>query len=100
MIIPTRPGGSHCSICRAISPSGSRPRYGPRRAPSVINQGAVFGGLVPPVLVYFATSYNFGFAISMLVSTVIAAASVVISLLLSPETETKGKVLVPDLVVV
>jgi hypothetical protein len=55
---------------------------------------------VPPVLVYFATSYNFGFAISMLVSTVIAAASVVISLLLSPETETKGKVLVPDLVVV
>jgi hypothetical protein len=36
----------------------------------------------------------------MLVSTVIAAASVVISLLLSPETETKGKVLVPDLVVV
>jgi len=47
--------------------------------------------------VYFATTYNLGFAIPMLVSTIIAAASVVISLLLSPET--KGKVLVPDLVV-
>jgi len=61
------------------------------------HQGAIFGGLVPRVLVYFATTYNLGFAIPMLVSTVIAAASVVISLLLSPET--KGKVLVSDLVV-
>jgi SHS family lactate transporter-like MFS transporter len=61
------------------------------------HQGAIFGGLVPPVLVYFATTYNLGFAIPMLVSTIIAATSVVISLLLSPET--KGKVLVPDLVV-
>ena len=61
------------------------------------HQGAIFGGLVPPALVYFATTYNLGFAIPMLVSTVIAAVSVVISLLLSPET--KGKVLVPDLVV-
>jgi SHS family lactate transporter-like MFS transporter len=61
------------------------------------HQGAIFGGLVPPVLVYFATTYNLGFAIPMLVSTVIAAASVVISLLLSPET--KGKVLVADLAV-
>src|SRR5262252_1695180 len=61
------------------------------------HQGAIFGGLVPPALVYFATSYNLGFAIPMLVSTIIAAASVVISLLLSPET--KGKVLVSDLVV-
>src|SRR6516165_8982291 len=61
------------------------------------HQGAIFGGLVPPVLVYSAPTYNLGFAIPMLVSTIIAAASVVISLLLSPET--KGKVLVPDLVV-
>jgi SHS family lactate transporter-like MFS transporter len=59
------------------------------------HQGAIWGGLVPPVLVYFATTYNLGLAIPMLVSTVIAAASVVISLLLSPET--KGKVLVADL---
>jgi SHS family lactate transporter-like MFS transporter len=49
------------------------------------------------VLVYFATTYNLGFAIPMLVSTVITVASVIISLLLSPET--KGRVLVSDLVV-
>ena len=29
------------------------------------HQGAIFGGLVPPVLVYFATTYNLGFAIPM-----------------------------------
>ena len=52
---------------------------------------------MPPVLVYFATTYNLGFAIPMLVSTVITVASVIISLLLSPET--KGRVLVSDLVV-
>lgn len=61
------------------------------------HQGAIFGGLVPPVLVYFATTYNLGFAIPMLISTVVSAASVVIALLLSPET--RGKVLVADLVV-
>ena len=55
------------------------------------HQGAIFGGLVPPVLVYFATTYNLGFAIPMLVSTIIAAASVVISLLLSPETKGKAR---------
>ena len=52
---------------------------------------------MPPVLVYFATTYTLGFAIPMLVSTVITVASVIISLLLSPET--KGRVLVSDLVV-
>jgi SHS family lactate transporter-like MFS transporter len=52
---------------------------------------------VPPVLVYFATPYDLGFAIPMLVSTVIAAVSVAISPLLSPET--KDKVLISDLVV-
>ena len=29
--------------------------------------GAIFGGFVPPVLVYFATTYNLGFAIPTLV---------------------------------
>jgi hypothetical protein len=38
-----------------------------------------------------------GFAIPMLVGTVVGAVSVICSLLLSPET--KGKVLVSDLVV-
>jgi SHS family lactate transporter-like MFS transporter len=61
------------------------------------HQGAIFGGFVPVVLTYFATSYNLGFAIPMLVATTVAAASVVVSLLLSPET--KGKVLTAELVV-
>jgi len=61
------------------------------------HQGAILGGLVAPVLAYFATTYNIGYAIPMLVGTVVAAFSVVIALLLSPET--KGTVLVADVVV-
>src|SRR5205085_1826671 len=60
-------------------------------------QGAILGGLVAPVLAYFATTYNLGYAIPMLVGTVAAAVSVVIALSLSPET--KGQELVSDLVV-
>jgi len=59
------------------------------------HQGAILGGLVAPVLAFFAVNYNLGYAIPMLVGTVVAAISVVISLLLSPET--KGKVLVAEL---
>jgi hypothetical protein len=55
------------------------------------------GGFVPPVLTYCAVTYNISFAIPMLVATLVAATSVVISLLLSPET--KGKELVADLVI-
>ena len=61
------------------------------------HQGAILGGLTAPVLAYFATTYNIGYAIPMLVGTVVAAASVFIALSLSPET--KGKELVSDLVV-
>ena len=59
------------------------------------HQGAILGGLVAPVLAYFAVNYDLGYAIPMLVGTVAAAVSVVISLLLSPET--KGKVLMAEL---
>jgi MFS transporter, SHS family, lactate transporter len=59
------------------------------------HQGAILGGLVAPVLAYFAVNYDLGYAIPMLVGTVVAAISVVISLLLSPET--KGKVLMAEL---
>src|SRR5438270_2584201 len=59
------------------------------------HQGAIFGGFVAPVLAYFATTYNVGYAVPMLVGTVAAAVSVVIALSLSPET--KGKVLVAEL---
>src|SRR3954469_22103681 len=61
------------------------------------HQGAILGGLVAPVLAYFATIYQVGYAIPMLVGTVVAAVSVFIALLFSPET--KGKELVSDLVV-
>jgi len=50
---------------------------------------------VAPVLAFFAVNFNLGYAIPMLVGTVVAAVSVVISLLLSPET--KGKALLAEL---
>jgi MFS transporter, SHS family, lactate transporter len=61
------------------------------------HQGAIWGGFVPPVLTYFAVAYNLSFAVPMLIGTVVAATSVVITLLISPET--KGKELTSDLVV-
>jgi SHS family lactate transporter-like MFS transporter len=62
------------------------------------HQGAILGGLVAPVLAYFAVHYNLGYAVPMAVGTVVAAISVVIALSLSPET--KGQELVADLVTV
>ncbi len=59
------------------------------------HQGAIFGGLVAPILAFFAVNFSLGYAVPMLIGTVVAAASVVISLLLSPET--KGTVLVAEL---
>jgi len=61
------------------------------------HQGAIWGGLVPPLLTYFATSYNLGFTIPMLVGASVGAVSWTLALVFGPET--KGKVLVPDLVV-
>ena len=61
------------------------------------HQGAILGGLVAPVLAYFAINYNLGYAVPMAVGTIVAAISVVIALSLSPET--KGQELVSDLVV-
>jgi SHS family lactate transporter-like MFS transporter len=62
-----------------------------------LHQGAIWGGLVPPLLTYFATSYNLGFTIPMLVGASVGAVSWTLALVFGPET--KGKVLVPDLVV-
>jgi len=61
------------------------------------HQGAIWGGFVPVVLAFCAEYFHLGLVIPMLVGTVVAAFSVVIALLLSPET--KGKELVADLVV-
>jgi SHS family lactate transporter-like MFS transporter len=61
------------------------------------HQGAIWGGFCAPVIAYFATSWQLGLAIPMLVGTVVGASSFIIALLLSPET--KGKKIVADLVV-
>jgi MFS transporter, SHS family, lactate transporter len=57
--------------------------------------GAVFASFVPPTISYFAVEHHMGFAIPMLIGTVAGAASIVLALLISPET--KGKVFVSDL---
>ena len=61
------------------------------------HQGAIFGGLVPPLLTYVATSYNTGLTIPMLVGACLGAASWTLALVFGPETN--GKVMVADLVV-
>jgi SHS family lactate transporter-like MFS transporter len=58
--------------------------------------GTIFGGIVPPLITYFAVDYNLGFSIPMLIGCVIGAASWCIALYLGPET--RGKEMVPDLV--
>ena len=45
---------------RAISPSASRPRCGRRPSGFVYHQGAIWGGLVAPVLAYFAVRDEHG----------------------------------------
>jgi MFS transporter, SHS family, lactate transporter len=59
--------------------------------------GAIAGGLVPPILTYFAINWNLGFAIPMLIGTMFGLANVIAALALGPET--KGVEMVPDLVV-
>jgi MFS transporter, SHS family, lactate transporter len=85
---------------------GQQPSYLCERFPTEVratasafcyHQGAIFGGLVAPTLTFLAASYGTGFAIPMLLGTGLGALSFVCALLLGPET--KGKVLVPDLIV-
>jgi MFS transporter, SHS family, lactate transporter len=57
--------------------------------------GLIFGGLVPPVVSYFAVEHRMGFAVPMLIGTIAGAVTMIGALLLSPET--KGKVFVSDL---
>ena len=60
------------------------------------HQGAILGGLVPPVLTYFATTWNMGFAIPMAIATAVGCFSIIIAILLSPET--RGKELEAEIV--
>ncbi|HXA25647.1 MAG TPA: MFS transporter [Acetobacteraceae bacterium] len=61
------------------------------------HQAAIFGGAVAPILTWFAIEYQIGFAIPMLIGTSLGLVSVIVALLLSPET--KGHVFTSDLVV-
>ena len=82
---------------RVRSTNGFRPRFARRLPPSATIRERIWGGFCAPVLAYFATTWQLGLAIPMLIGTVFGAVNFIVALLLAPET--KGKELVPDLVV-
>jgi len=57
----------------------------------VFHQGTIVGGLMVPVLTYFAVDRHYGFAIPMLVGTMVSLTLVIIAVSQGPET--KGKAL-------
>lgn len=86
---------------------GQNPSYLSERFPTevratasgfVYHQGAIWGGLVAPVLTYMAVEMKMGFALPMMISTMVFCAVVVVSIIMGPET--KGKKLTADLEVV
>jgi hypothetical protein len=83
---------------------GQNPAYLSERFPTevratasgfVYHQGAIWGGLIAPVLSYFANEMHMGFALPMMVSTMGFSILVVIFVLLGPET--KGKEMTSEL---
>ncbi|HEY1798168.1 MAG TPA: MFS transporter [Stellaceae bacterium] len=85
---------------------GQNPSYLAERFPTEVratasgfcyHQGAIFGGLTGPVIAVLAIDWHLGFAIPMAIGTCVGLASFIVALFLGPET--KGKELVPDLVV-
>jgi SHS family lactate transporter-like MFS transporter len=83
---------------------GQNPSYLSERYPTevrgaaaglIYHQGAIWGGLVAPVLTYLAVDQKMGFATPMMYSTMGFLFLVIISVLLGPET--KGKILTADL---
>ena len=58
--------------------------------------GTIFGGIVPPLITYFAVNYDLGFSIPMLIGCVIGSVSWCLALYLGPET--RGKEMSADLV--
>jgi MFS transporter, SHS family, lactate transporter len=92
--------------CGGGGMQGQMPTYLSERFPTEVratasgfcfHQGAIWGGLVPLVLTFFAVQYDLGFAIPMMVGTCLGALSFACALLVSPET--KGTVMMPDLVI-
>ncbi len=77
---------------------GQNPSYLTERFPTevrataagfVYHQGAIWGGLVAPVISYFAIERGMGFAMPMMISTIVFLVAVVASIALSPETRGK-----------
>ena len=86
---------------------GQNPSYLSERFPTevratasgfVYHQGAIWGGLVAPVLTYFAVQMNMGFALPMMIGTTVSLVIVVFAVYLGPET--RGQHLVADLKVI
>jgi len=61
------------------------------------HQGAIWGGLISPLLILYATTYHISLSGPILVTTVVGLAIFLVAVFLSPET--RGKVLVADLTV-
>jgi MFS transporter, SHS family, lactate transporter len=61
------------------------------------HQGAIWGGAISPLLVWYATAHQITLAGPILVTTVVGLAVFLLAVLLSPET--KGKILVAELTV-
>ncbi|HEV8029768.1 MAG TPA: MFS transporter [Stellaceae bacterium] len=83
---------------------GQNPSYLNERFPTEVrataagfcyHQGAIWGGLVGPLLAAWAATEPLGFAMPMLIVTVVSEVVFIIALLMGPET--KGKVLVSDI---
>ncbi|HXW24398.1 MAG TPA: MFS transporter [Xanthobacteraceae bacterium] len=86
---------------------GQNPSYLSERFPTevrgtasgfIYHQGAIFGGAIAPALSYLAVEMNFGYAMPMMISTMLFLVIVVIAVLLGPET--RGKKLTADLEVI
>src|SRR6516164_4837430 len=61
------------------------------------HQGAIWGGLIPPLLLLYAATHQITLAGPILITTVVGVAIFLVAVLLSPET--KGKVLAAELTV-
>ena len=107
LIDPIYPYQSSGFVLQAMfggSMYGQNPSYLSERFPTevrataagfVYHQGAIFGGLIPPILTYLAVDKGYGFAMPMMWATMASATVVILAILVSPET--RGQEMVADL---
>jgi MFS transporter, SHS family, lactate transporter len=84
---------------------GQNPSYIAERFPTEVrataggfcyHQGAIFGGVVVPIIAFFAVNWHLGFAIPMLIGTLLGLLSFIVALAVGPET--KGKALASEVI--